>query len=1171
MRTLLLFTCSLLGATLSAQKVDWDKAPINPVPIKYKAEHFNLKGPIFSADKKVFNEQGLLIKDISYLRYENGLPTGKGSVEWETDAEGNVIRQTFESGRVDAYTYSNGLLVEESYEYDKKKGTKRYSYDEAGRLVRLERDDNGQTETTTYAYSVDGDSVTVTETTQSGTSAARRSFKTYKGGLLTASSTEGESIELNVEYTFDPYGNPTKWVYAQNNGVRDEFATRYQYYPELRKANQLSYGSIYEDRVTPVAVFRNGQIAEDITYSERADGSGYAIYDDFSNSYYLASAGSGLKPGERIDAKLLVKDADAIAFLKGKILQPLYRGTAIFKDSKNELLATQNGDILTYSRHNLLKLHTSMAFVLVPGAEVLRGQMLEQTRRYFAVHMFYSVSEFGELELFHNAGSIPDPASLRMGKMGESDLVLYVNDEPYYLLPGALAEPEPGLHLARYYGKKDTDSVEPLPEDFKLSFDYLSKGAKPAAPSPDQKDVVPGFSEQDVAALYNITAEDMNSRVSPYISRTDAPLNPVPYVGSLWDINLDGDVAYAYDKDNSYFFDENGHRIHPHQDVFTDEETARREKAVYRLFDNANKLLMHKAFYPGGWDTIYKYNPDGTVQATYIIEGGQVVDHYAYVYDKQRRLVETVTRRGGETTTETFTYREEDGQLHVTAKLKDPEGEIIRTYVYGNGRTVRFTEDSSNYHTDKTYQYMNDDSGNPYVRLDQDGKETDLPLYYHTDTWQLDRWHWINEERYGQYSPIVYVDDRQVTELYGAYNEQNPFPHGVFYEPIGQNYFIAENALLPATRQDPDARGKMKLKISSPAMLYLTPSGMFNFYVYGRAIGDLKQFRLGNNLLIYNNKNGHTYLITDFELGEEKFYAAEDLGSDVTTWFRTSKESDFYFIKNGERPTGLSNGGFYDNRDLLINKDGKPWGILDAADLNGPSGKIYKMTPLGQRSLPGEAPRPLKNGNVPIQKYGFGVPITLERERGKVRFYQKGQPIFEPESFEVGDTGNAFAFYGTSSYHLFKQAWGLADGQSLLEEKVIIDPLLVENTGSQTRVWWKGKLVPESEYKLFPCDNGSRFLTLSKFKEYYELKPTTAALNYQVGSVLGSSNALIQNTDGFTVLERGLPLSGEEVQLYPSDGNLLVYVGTDPVYILYDIGSPDELAPGIYPLSDFSY
>ncbi|MDP0496490.1 MAG: hypothetical protein Q7Q73_09810 [Verrucomicrobiota bacterium JB024] len=1154
----------LLCADLSAQKVDWDKAPLNPIGVKYKAEHFNLKGPVFSADKKVFDEQGLLIKDIVYVSYENGLPTGKGDVIWETDAEGNITRETFPSGRVSNYIYRDGLLVEESYTYDKQKGTKRYSYDESGRLARLELENNGQTETTTYAYTADGDSVNVTENFQRENGTVKRSVKTYKGGYLTASRTEGEPIELNVEYTFDTYGNPVEWVYAQNNGVRDDFVARYQYYPELRQANQLTYGSVYDDKLYPSLIFRNGQIAEDVSYAKRSDESGYVIYDDFSNSYYLAEIDPDRKPGDRIEARLIAENFDTIAFFKDYKIQPFYKGETIFDNSKNTNSVTLNGDIITYSSHQRLKRHTSLFFDLEPNQLVLKGHLLAQTRRYFASHMFYSVSDEGELELFLNAKRIPDVSQMRMGKMGENDLVLYVNDKPCYVLYGALAEPSPGVYMARYY-EKDRDSVEPLPDDFVLTFSHTKAKVE------SEGEAVPGYSEQDVAALYTFTPEDISSRVRPYVNRTAAPLNPVTSVGGVYDLNLDGDIAYAFYDGGSYYFDEDGQRINPKQDVFTDEETARREKATYWLFDDANKLLLHRGFYPAGWDSIYKYNPDGTLRATYIIDDGQVTGCYTYEYDKDRRLVKKVLQTGKETTTETYSYREEDGQLHITSKETGPDGEIARSYVYGNGREVKFTQSGSN-PVNKTYQYMNDDSGNPYVRLDQDGVETELRYYYHTDTWQLDRWHWINEKVFGQYNPALYVDDRRVGTLYGSYTEETPFAHGVFYEPIGQNYLIAENALLPATRKDPDARGKMQLKVSAPAMLYLTATGQFRFYVYGRLEDDLKQFRLGQNLVLYNNRNGHTYLIQDFDTGAERFFPVEDLGSDVATWFRASKESDFIFIENGEVPTGLGNGGFYANGDLLVKKDGQPWGILEAADIKGSTDKVYIMTHYSGRGLPGETPPPSKTPTVTIQKYGFGVPITLEREAGKYRFYQKGQPIFEPKAFVVGDSGNAFAFYDTTSYHLFKQAKGLPSGQTLLEEKMIIDPLLVENNGSQTRVWWEGELVPESEYKLFPCDNGSRFLYLSKIKKYYELKGWSSYLNYQVGSGVGSPNVLIKNSDGtLDVITRGVAEPREEISGYMQGDEYQIYLGSDPTYVIRDLDSTDELAPGIYPLYDFSY
>ncbi|MGE9293046.1 MAG: hypothetical protein ACQKBW_05490 [Puniceicoccales bacterium] len=1154
-----------------AQKVDWSNAPMNPIPVKYKAEHFNLKGPVFSADKRVFDEDGLLIKESSYVYYEDGLPTGKGSVIWETDVDGNVTHESYSSGRDTDYIYSDGRLVKETTKYKEKESEKTYDYDNAGRLSRVDSHDGDKTETTTYTYTVDGDSVHVTETIQRGTTPAKRNFLTYKDGHLTASRTEGDSIELKIEYEFDQYGNPVKWVHTQNNGVRDEFSARYQYYPDLKQRNQLTYGAVRKDSVTPVSVFRNGQIAEDVVFGARSDKSDILVYDDFEKSYYLVPTGSDLKPGQRLPVtELIMKGTDTIAFLNGSNIEPYYAGRSVFKGSKNKAIMTANGGILTYSVNQTFFNKYSLYFDMEPGQKVLPGRLLETSRRLHGRHLFYVVGDKGELELFRFGERIENPIGLKKGKVNDTDLLLYNNSgDPYafdYVLPNALSKPAPGIYPARYFNS-EKESVEPLPDDFQLDLQ------PPAAASVGTHETVPGYSDQDVAALYTFTPEEKSSYVRPYVNLTDAPLNPLPYVGSLYDLNWDGDIAYLHHNDQGMYFDEDGTRYDPTRSYFTDEETALREKGTYQLFDNGRKLLLQKPSIGTVWDVdaIYKYNPDGTVQRWYFIMDGQLIEVCTLEYDNDRRLVKSLRQRGKKNITITHSYEEVDGQLHVLTKVLGLGDEITRRSVFGNGRLVSEIEDQGSSHSEKTYQYMNDDYGNPYVSLDQDGKEIEKRHYYHSDTWQMDRWHWLNEKDYGAYRPYVYAYDRRAGPIYVNSGDDSPFAHGVFYEPVGQNYMIAENALLPETVKNPDARGKMQVKVSAPAMLYLTKSGQFRLYDYGDILGGLKQFMRGNTLILFDAKRGHTYMVQGFQTGEDKFYPAEDLGTDVAVWFQSPANNGFSFFVNGGSPDGkLTPGGAYPNGDALILKDGQPWGILEANDLKRP-GNIHRMLPYDNRGRPGQTPPPPVNPQEVIQQYAYGVPITLKREAGKYRFYQKGKQIFEPKAFVVGDSGNAFAFYGSTSYHLFKQAKGLRDGESLLEEQRVIDPILVENNGSETRVWLKGEPVPEDGYSLFSCDNGNRFLYVQKGAEACVLKTEGSYLNYQNAGRVGNPDVLIKNKNDFIYVVRGVAQPTEEVTLYPHKGEIIIYIESDPTHVISDIGSLDELTPGIYSLRHFTY
>ncbi len=472
--------CFLTGVLAQAQKVDWANAPLNPVPVPYKAEHFNLKGPIYSADKKVFDANGLLIKEQSFVQYEDGQPTGKGSVSWELDAEGNVVRETYYGGRDTHFTYREGLLVEERYEHKGEAVVKTYAYDDAGRLNSVSSGEGEQAEITTYSYTADGRDVQVVETVQRGSKPPKRHHKTYRDGHLIASRTEGEPIELVVEYVFDDYGNPTRQVYAQNNGVRDEFTMRNQYYPDLQRRNELTYGSLNDKKLYPSLVFRNGQVAGDIVFTQRPDKSGFVVYDDFSNSYFFVDEQPDRKPGDRIVAKPLAADTEVIVFRDGNTIEPYLKGQAIFSGSKNKIVSNADGDLITHSETERFTRETSLFIDLEPEKTLLRGKLIQQTFGYFKSHIIFSVSETGIIELFYEAERVEDLLDLEQGVMGENDLVLIRDGKPTYVLPDALVQATPGVYKARYYGR-DSDSYELLGADRSLKDASKAKQARPYA------------------------------------------------------------------------------------------------------------------------------------------------------------------------------------------------------------------------------------------------------------------------------------------------------------------------------------------------------------------------------------------------------------------------------------------------------------------------------------------------------------------------------------------------------------------------------------------------------------------------------------------------------------------------------------------------------------------
>src|SRR5690606_837161 len=110
--------------------------------------------------------------------------------------------------------------------------------------------------------------------------------------------------------------------------------------------------------------------------------------------------------------------------------------------------------------------------------------------------------------------------------------------KPVYVLPGAVTNPRPGLYEARLYVRSQDDSRL---ESFRVS----------------------GFTVDHIAKLLEIKPEELQSNVPAKVDLKNAPLNPIARVNHREDAGLQGDVAYARQDYEQFYFDESGKRVYP--------------------------------------------------------------------------------------------------------------------------------------------------------------------------------------------------------------------------------------------------------------------------------------------------------------------------------------------------------------------------------------------------------------------------------------------------------------------------------------------------------------------------------------------------------------------------------------------------------------------------------
>ena len=140
MKAIITFLLTIFTATGGyAQYIDWANAPLNPVPVFYTANHYNVKGPIkeFKAESMsreifylYFNEQGKLVEKIT------SQPGGHSKIlyTYQYDTKGNLIKETYafldsKGNKTSEYpatikVNSEGLVISQgryTYTYDKNK------------------------------------------------------------------------------------------------------------------------------------------------------------------------------------------------------------------------------------------------------------------------------------------------------------------------------------------------------------------------------------------------------------------------------------------------------------------------------------------------------------------------------------------------------------------------------------------------------------------------------------------------------------------------------------------------------------------------------------------------------------------------------------------------------------------------------------------------------------------------------------------------------------------------------------------------------------------------------------------------------------------------------------------------------------------------------------------
>lgn len=307
----------LLSVALSvfAQKTDWVNAPMNPIALQYKKEHFNLKGDVYAHKEKVFSKDGMLIYEygisegLHYL-YKNGLlyEDTDGKL-YEFNNKRLLVKHTYAYSGIQTKTFlynSADLLVSvkntQGYSAD-------YEYDDKGRLIisNVRGDIKG------FSYQKKGDQLIVIEKDLSKNPVVTTKY-IYKNGVEI-----GRNDQL-FKINYDKFGNPSGFesaiYYSDVDNRNNEIAVVYTK-PSSAAINLLFNCKFYI----------NGQKV-DFLFKEIVQRKDLLVYSPFTEKYYIIeNAFDNAKSGQKqVFAKVLVNSPYALRNSKDSSPMLNYKG-----------------------------------------------------------------------------------------------------------------------------------------------------------------------------------------------------------------------------------------------------------------------------------------------------------------------------------------------------------------------------------------------------------------------------------------------------------------------------------------------------------------------------------------------------------------------------------------------------------------------------------------------------------------------------------------------------------------------------------------------------------------------------------------------------------------------------------------------------------------------------
>lgn len=494
MKNIIQLLLLLVACHVFAQKTDLVNAPENPIVLKYKLEHFGLKGDVYSYDYKYFfNKEGLLESKSDYqgdstFEYENGKLVGDDTYyELKENTQGYIPRITKQKS-VTEFTYNDkGLLINEvettAKSYNKPEVINKitYSYDPSKRVINKEafKDAILQT-TTTYSYIKEGTVLKVfKKETENGKTTSSESR--YKDGQLIYAKSNSDNIELKIEKKFDEKGNSIRDAYINNSKETDVFDYTILYFSDANKPINytVKIRKAYNGKLIP-QVQRNGVYFYTTTDIRLENTTDMLLFDGLTQTYYVAKNAydANLKEGTVLNFDIISKGKAALLYtMANNSISAFYKGKNIFLNASYKKSTYIFDNAITCFTKKGSNNKKTLFFKDAKGNTFTAGELLPANKE----NMYYYLDGKQNTQAIVKEGERISPLTQLFGIKATQNggLIGYINKDTVYCFPNYYSAERDIIYPVRLYDPK-IDIIKTI--DFKPNQTVISE-VKPKNPA----------------------------------------------------------------------------------------------------------------------------------------------------------------------------------------------------------------------------------------------------------------------------------------------------------------------------------------------------------------------------------------------------------------------------------------------------------------------------------------------------------------------------------------------------------------------------------------------------------------------------------------------------------------------------------------------------------------